>query len=194
MSDTTVPGMFASGAHASRPAAGDVGTGALYSCTDHDLIYQSNGSSWSTWATLGTAGGITSLASASYKRTAGDYSTTSNTFGDVDATNLALAITTGARRVLVSLSASGLHSGADYVCLDVDLDGSRMIGGTHGRWFKGVTNEPVNCSFTLISDVLSAASHTFKLQFKRVSTGTVTLYGGTSSLSNLIFAVHELPS
>lgn len=40
--------------HASRPAFGDVPQGTLYSCTDHGLIYQSDGATaWITWATLG---------------------------------------------------------------------------------------------------------------------------------------------
>lgn len=192
----TVSGILLSGTHAARPAASSPPTGSVYSCSDHALIYVTNGSAWSTWATLGTAGGITSLASAKYKRTAGDYSTTSNTFVDVDATNLALSITTGARRVLVVLTAAGFNtSAADYVMLDVDLDGSRMVGGTNGLIFESANaSEPVNCSFSIISDVLTAASHTFKLQFRRASAGTVTLYGGTSSLTNLVFAVHELPS
>lgn len=54
MAAITIPGMFLTGDHASRPAASAVGKGALYSCTDHDLIYQSDGSTWTTWATLGS--------------------------------------------------------------------------------------------------------------------------------------------
>lgn len=57
MAVITIPGMFLTGDHASRPAATAVGSGSLYSCTDHSLIYQSDGSSWSTWATLGSGGG-----------------------------------------------------------------------------------------------------------------------------------------
>lgn len=45
------------GDHASRPAATAVPTGTLYSCTDHDLIYQSDGATWATWATGGGGGG-----------------------------------------------------------------------------------------------------------------------------------------
>ncbi len=41
------------GDHASRPAANAVPEGTLYSCTDHDLVYQSDTSTWSTWATIG---------------------------------------------------------------------------------------------------------------------------------------------
>ena len=58
MADTTLPGLLATGDHASRPAASAVGTGALYSCTTHGLVYQSDGSAWSTWATLGTSGAM----------------------------------------------------------------------------------------------------------------------------------------
>lgn len=49
----TIPGMFLTGTHAARPAATAVGSGSLYACSDHGLIYQSNGAAWSTWATLG---------------------------------------------------------------------------------------------------------------------------------------------
>lgn len=47
------------GTHAARPAATAVPVGALYSCTDHNLVYQSDGSTWATWATLGTASVLT---------------------------------------------------------------------------------------------------------------------------------------
>jgi hypothetical protein len=49
----TVAGILLVGDHASRPAAATVVAGTLYSCTDHDLIYQSDGAAWSTWADLG---------------------------------------------------------------------------------------------------------------------------------------------
>lgn len=41
------------GTHAARPAATAVPSGTLYSCSDHGLVYQSDGAVWSTWATLG---------------------------------------------------------------------------------------------------------------------------------------------
>lgn len=53
MADTTLPGVLLTGDHASRPAANAVATGTLYACSTHGLIYQSDGSAWSTWATLG---------------------------------------------------------------------------------------------------------------------------------------------
>lgn len=47
------------GTHATRPDATAVGNGTLYACSDHGLIYQSDGAAWATWATLG--GGSTAL-------------------------------------------------------------------------------------------------------------------------------------
>jgi hypothetical protein len=44
------------GIHSARPAATAVPAGTLYSCTTHNLIYQSDGSTWSTYATLGGGG------------------------------------------------------------------------------------------------------------------------------------------
>ncbi len=53
----TLPVLFATGIHSARPAASAVGKGGLYSCTTHSLVYQTDGSSWTTWATVG--GGFT---------------------------------------------------------------------------------------------------------------------------------------
>ena len=58
MADTTLPALLDTGTHAARPAATAVGSGALYSCTDHSLVYQSDGSTWTTWATLGGSGDV----------------------------------------------------------------------------------------------------------------------------------------
>lgn len=42
--------------HANGPVATAFPTGTLYSCSDHGLIYRSDGSTWSDWATLGGGG------------------------------------------------------------------------------------------------------------------------------------------
>jgi hypothetical protein len=64
MADTTLPALLDVGTHAARPAASAVGTGALYSCTDHSLVYQTDGSSWTTWASLTGTGIAQTLADA----------------------------------------------------------------------------------------------------------------------------------
>lgn len=55
MATITIPGMFLTGTHASRPAASAVGKGTLYACSDHNKVYQSDGSSWSDWYTAPSA-------------------------------------------------------------------------------------------------------------------------------------------
>lgn len=73
----TVSGIHQIGTHAARPAATAVQSGTLYSCSDHNLIYRSDGSAWSTWATLGaaaaafvgvraTANAVTAVANATW--------------------------------------------------------------------------------------------------------------------------------
>lgn len=44
--------------HANRPTATAVPSGTLYSCTDHSIVYQSDGSTWSDWGTLGEASSV----------------------------------------------------------------------------------------------------------------------------------------
>lgn len=48
----TLPVVLGTGIHSARPAASAVGKGGLYSCTTHSLVYQTDGSSWTTWATI----------------------------------------------------------------------------------------------------------------------------------------------
>lgn len=41
--------------HANRPAADAVPKGALYPCSDHNVVYQSDGSTWEDWNPFGTS-------------------------------------------------------------------------------------------------------------------------------------------
>lgn len=185
MADITIPGMFLSGDHASRPAANAVGGGALYACSDHALIYQSDGSAWSTWATLGSAGGGGFAQISRVKLTSGDLSTTSTTF--VDATGLTVTLTTEASRCLVTFSGMGNVGSANTVRLDVAVDGTRQ-GGSYGLLGGGGSSEQNNLSFSFWTDVLTAGPHTIKLQWS-VDGGTGTLYA--SAVAPAIFAVAE---
>lgn len=45
----------APGDHASRPAANAVPTGSLYACTTHNLVYRTDGSTWSTYLSGGVS-------------------------------------------------------------------------------------------------------------------------------------------
>lgn len=66
----TVTGILLTGNHAGRPSSG-LQAGTLYSCTTHNLIYQTSdtGSTWATWGTLGAA---TTVATDTIWDTKGD--------------------------------------------------------------------------------------------------------------------------
>ena len=108
-------------------------------------------------------------------RATSNYTTTSATFVDVDAANLTLTITTEARRVLIGVVATAANSdAAGRMDLGIKVDGS-MPNGAWIRRSAHDANEFMNGSFTFLSDVLTAASHSFVLQFARGGSGTLTL-------------------
>lgn len=49
--------IIAAGLFSARPAANTVRSGSLYSTTDTNVIYRSDGATWSTWATVGGGSG-----------------------------------------------------------------------------------------------------------------------------------------
>jgi hypothetical protein len=61
MATTRFADHLLTGVHSARPAANTVPVGTLYSCTTHQLIYQSDGSAWPTYATLGASAGSVHL-------------------------------------------------------------------------------------------------------------------------------------
>lgn len=132
-------------------------------------------------------------AAASVLLTSANYTgTASTTWGDV--TGATHTITTLARRVRVHVvgCAQGATAG-DSVAFDIAVDGTRVSGSTNGLTAIRISNASYrqNFSFTYLTDVLSAASHTIKLQSNRiVGSGTITIFA-VSSDSALAFAVEE---
>ncbi len=174
----TLPVVLGTGIHSARPAASAVGAGGLYSCTEHSLVYQTDGSSWTTWATLG--GTAPTYGSAMYKRTSGNYTTTSTTMVAVDNTNMSLTITTGARRCLVGFVGNvGNSASGDFVELDIDIDGTLQGNGSLGMITQNNAGSTAwnNCSFTMLTAALTAGSHTFKLFWRANGSGTLTMQG-----------------
>ena len=100
-----------------------------------------------------------------------DYTHYSNSWADVDATNLNLSITTSGGDVLVHFH--GMCWGGDDVSvrMSVLVDGSTRLGGNEGiaGWGNSSTGGAYQegpITFTRLITGLSAASHTFKLQWK----------------------------
>jgi hypothetical protein len=143
-----------------------------------------------THAAWSAASSAAALASDKKSRTSGDVTYSSTTFGVID-TGLNITITTGAHRCLVSWTLMAKNSSNSEQQVDVEIDGTRA-GQTFGLTFAGAgtVQENVNLSGTYVTDVLSAASHTFKLMF-RTDGNTSTIYA-SASVAAIVFSVVEL--
>lgn len=119
---------------------------------------------------------------------AADYSTTATTFVDVDATHLALTVTTtstlpGGGDLCIGFSGSAAPAAnGGLIFFDVLLDGVR-IGGDDGLialFNAAATVQPLPATFVIWKRGLAAGSHTLRLQWK-VSANTGTLYAGAGT-------------
>lgn len=113
---------------------------------------------------------------------AADYTTTSTTFVDIDATDLSATVTTGGGKFLIGFSGAVYQSATTLrVYLDVSLDGTRL-GLDDGLMVTRVSTLVGHggVSFTVLTGTLAAGSHTFKLQWK-VDGGTGGMYAGAAT-------------
>ena len=125
-----------------------------------------------------------------------DYTTTSTTFVDVDATNLKLEITSGGSHLLVHghIILSNVSVSA-YVYLDIEVNGVRQGGQAGIVGMRSVSaNDRTTVTFSRLLD-LPADDYEIKLQW-RVSAGTAKMYNGDAAAANLDFEgqfwVHEI--
>jgi len=107
----------------------------------------------------------------------GDYTTNQTAFVDVDATNLALTITTNGGDVFVHFH--GTVSAASAVYFDV-YENLARLGGDDGIVREQPAGSDRTVSFTRLVSGLAAGQHTFKLQWK-VNTGVATLFAGAGT-------------
>lgn len=109
-----------------------------------------------------------------------DYTTTSTSFVDVDATNLSFTINTTGGDVMAHFHGTVDGLGAYSYYFDIDVDGTR-IGLDDGIYETQHSSAAANgLSFTRLITGLAAGSHTFKLQWK-VEGGTGKLYAGAGT-------------
>lgn len=126
-----------------------------------------------------------------------DYTTTSTSFTDVDATNLALTITTNGGDVMIWFNGTFAVTSNNPFFLDVDVDGARAAGDDgiiSVRQSLTAVNGAVPMSFVFWVTGLTAGSHTFKLQWKTAA-GTVTLHAGAGTSNGNLhpqFGVREV--
>jgi hypothetical protein len=108
-----------------------------------------------------------------------DWTTTSATFADIDATDLAVTITTTGGDVLVHFHGNAQHSGAgERINFNFSVDGVDHAADDGVIYMSGTVIVPV--SFTRLVTGLSAAAHTFKMRWK-TSGATATLLAGAGT-------------
>jgi hypothetical protein len=134
--------------------------------------------------------GLTSgLAVSRTVKTDADFAINSTSMTDVS--GLSAAVATGARRARVSFTGTVVNntgSGRGYG-VQVVVDGVLIPGGLV-RASPGSGND-TNMSFSAVTDVLSAASHTFKVQVQTTNAaGSQSLYANAATPAALI--VEEL--
>jgi hypothetical protein len=131
---------------------------------------------------------VDSPASAQYTANeTSDYSTSSTTFVDVDATNLAFTLTTKGNAVMLGFYGTVNTATASdiYIYFDVLVDGVRRAGDdgmvlVARKGGSGFALGTDSVAFVHLIPSLSAGSHTFKLQWK-VSGGSATLRAGAGT-------------
>lgn len=123
--------------------------------------------------------------------TTGNLATSSSTFSD--ATGLTITITTAAVRCIVTFTATGNISTTGQLDVDLVIDGTRVAAShTHGLAFLGGGASVFgSVGFFYLTDVLSAASHTFKIQF-RATAGTGTIYAATTHSPAILTVLETL--
>lgn len=113
-----------------------------------------------------------------------DYTTSSTSFADIDATNLILTFTTNGGDVMVFFVGNVTNSNAgarQYFDIFESVANTRY-GGDDGLLCVPSAGSTVANPFCLAVRIpsLTAASHSFKVQWK-VSAGTATLYAGAGT-------------
>lgn len=119
-------------------------------------------------------------------RTAGDITVASSSFGDL--TGMSVTLTTGAHRCIITVNCVASSGAASQIRLQLVIDGAAQ-GQTSGITSTGA-NVVSNLSFTFVTGVLTAASHTIKLQALSLSAISGTVYASAAQFP-LILGVTE---
>lgn len=110
-----------------------------------------------------------------------NYSTSSTSFTNVDATDFSLDITTTGGDVMIGFYCTVLNSGTGNTYLEITKDGVAILGDD-GMMFvhSSVANIRDPLSFVFLLTGLAAGTYNFKLQWK-VSASTSTMYAGAGT-------------
>jgi uncharacterized protein YrrD len=126
------------------------------------------------------------LVSSRCSIVSGNFTFTASGFVNIDTNTVSLTITTqGNTKVIIGVTGSCKDdAGGNSMCFDITQDGTRL-GGVNGIMFLTSTgaNYTLPIAINFMTDVLSAGSHTFKLQ-TYTSGGTMTIYANTTAPLN----------
>lgn len=104
---------------------------------------------------------------------AANYTRTSAVFADVDATNLSLSVTTAAARLLCMACFQGYDAAGTGAYFDIAVDGTRIGNSTYG--LGRAVNYLAMMTIFGVSSVLTAGTHTVRLQYAHASSGTAQI-------------------
>jgi len=121
----------------------------------------------------------------------GNYTTSSTSWVDVDATNLKITLTTNGGHVLVTFTAAVLNDTTiQDVYLDLDVDATRFSTADNGL---AVAVDSValeqTLAFAVLVEGLAAGSHDFKIVWKVQANNGSMLSNETASLMPMFCAV-----
>ena len=154
MAALTLPGVLLTGDHASRPAATAVANGALYACSTHGTIYQSDGATWSTWRASTAVADILDLATAETDDTlvlapdgAGGVEFRAEAEGGGGGGNVATPVVL--QRKIVTTDATSLT-------ITAVPSGNRMVVSVSGSNASATALSCTNTTFTKVADFTAA--------------------------------------
>lgn len=123
------------------------------------------------------------------------FNTGSQTTGSavlIDMPGATVTLTTGANPVHVSFAGTIYNSvGASLAHLNIDIDGILQFGTSGRAVYFPAANQEQNANLTIDTAVLTAGSHTVKIQWM-TNAGTIVINGST--VNPFILSVHEISS
>jgi hypothetical protein len=120
-------------------------------------------------------------------RTAGNYSTSVTSWGDIDSTNLTITLTISSGAAWILMTSAVNTGSGQSIYFDYTIDGTRQ-GQTNGLT-GAIASQQITLSLPYIATGLSAGGHMFRPQWK-AGAGTSTLSADTNI--PLIFQVIEV--
>jgi hypothetical protein len=110
-----------------------------------------------------------------------DFTTASTSFTNISSSFFSATLTTGGGDMIIGFQGSFAVSSAMKIYLELTVDGV-VFAGNDGLLLSDIaTTQILTLSFTALVTGLSAASHTFAVQWKNSAANTTTLFAGAGT-------------